>query len=415
MKKKTAREFVCPFCSLLCDDISITDENNRFRVQNLKNKTCLKKIESFNTTKKSILLPKINGKNGTLTNAINKSKLLINRSNEIGILNSGADMDSIRSAINLSSQTGANFDHINSKYFFDNMNIVQRSGYVATTLMELKNRSDTILIFGDKVIQKSPRLFEKYIFPDSALFSKANKRKVFLIGKFSENEIKILKNKSQITNIKLDLKLIPKLLQIISSQENGEKIKISKKVLDEIKLTMKKSKYISAIWSSSDFYKTGFSGSIVKSITKFICDLNSYTRAVCLPIAGNLGDPTSAQVSTWLTGFPTRFKSINGLFQHDREAHDVLKLINNNEIDLVIHINCLSSEKIYINKKIKNIVIGHPDTSFSSTPDIFIPVGIPGIDYKGIMYRTDNVVSMALKNVRKINLPSPKQVLDKLI
>ena len=67
-----------------------------------------------------------------------------------------------------------------------------------------------------------------------------------------------------------------------------------------------------------------------------------------------------------------------------------------------------------MNKNVKNIVLGHPNTSFTSMPDIFIPVGIPGIDYEGIMFRTDNVVSVALKDIRNIKLPTTQNILDKL-
>ena len=127
-----------------------------------------------------------------------------------------------------------------------------------------------------------------------------------------------------------------------------------------------------------------------------------------------MGDATSSQVTTWLTGFPTRIKGVDGFFKHDREAYDVSNLINNNEVDLAIYLNCLSLEKIQINKKIKNIVIGHPKTTFSSPPDIFIPVGIPGVDFQGVMYRTDNIISLLLKSIRELNLLTPKQVLDQL-
>ena len=105
---------------------------------------------------------------------------------------------SIRSLINLSSQINASVDHVNSRFFFTNMNIIQRSGYMATSLMEVKNRSDVILIFGNKIMEKSARLFERAIFPNSSLFVKKNKKKVFLIGELPERELKFLKNKTKI-------------------------------------------------------------------------------------------------------------------------------------------------------------------------------------------------------------------------
>ena len=59
-----------------------------------------------------------------------------------------------------------------------------------------------------------------------------------------------------------------------------------------------------------------------------------------------------------------------------------------------------------LNKSLKNIVLGHPKSKLSCLPDIFIPVGVPGIDYEGIMFRTDNVVSLPLKKIRDVALPT---------
>ena len=392
MKKIITKEITCPFCPLLCDDVNITYKNKKFKVNNLKNKECVKKFESFNINNKSALTPKIKNKISSYNDAILKSKLLIKKSNEIGILNRGADVASIRSAINLCSQINANFDHINSKYFFDNMNIVQRTGFVATTLMEVKNRADTILVFGNNVFNKAPRLIEKILAPDSSLYTKKN---------------------LQVINVKIKINEIPKFLESINSNIN-KKDRLSK-ILATLKTALQKSKYVTAIYASSDFFSTGISGDIVNSITQFICNLNTTIRAACLPIAGNLGDASNNQVATWLTGFPVRFKGVDGIFKHDREAYDVTKLIENKEIDLAIHLNSLSLEKINLNKKIKNIVIGHPQTTCSSPPDIFIPVGIPGIDSDGIMFRTDNVVSMPLKSFRDLEMPLLNQVIDKMV
>jgi formylmethanofuran dehydrogenase subunit B len=50
--------------------------------------------------------------------------------------------------------------------------------------------------------------------------------------------------------------------------------------------------------------------------------------------------------------------------------------------------------------------------SFAKEPDVFIPVGTPGIDHRGQIVRCDNVVSLPLKNLeRGAGLPSSVDVL----
>ena len=67
-----------------------------------------------------------------------------------------------------------------------------------------------------------------------------------------------------------------------------------------------------------------------------------------------------------------------------------------------------------LNDKIKNIFIGHINSTFNTKPDIFIPVGNPGIDHTGIMFRTDNVVSVLLDKIREIELLSTQDVVNML-
>jgi formylmethanofuran dehydrogenase subunit B len=49
--------------------------------------------------------------------------------------------------------------------------------------------------------------------------------------------------------------------------------------------------------------------------------------------------------------------------------------------------------------------------SFAKQPDVFIPVGTPGIDHAGHAYRLDNVVAIRLKKLRDAGLPSTAEVL----
>jgi len=60
------------------------------------------------------------------------------------------------------------------------------------------------------------------------------------------------------------------------------------------------------------------------------------------------------------------------------------------------------------------IVLGRADTHFERQPDVFVPVGTPGIDADGHLLRTDKVISLYLKRLRSANLPSVAQAVDAL-
>ena len=406
------KNLVCPFCSIHCDDISVATTNDQYKVHQ-KNTICAKKIESYNLNNKSLVMPMIGKKVVKLSEALKQISNLIEGHNETLILNHGVELAGLRSILNFASQRNCIIDHVGSKFLYQNIGVVQRTGYMATSLTETKNRADTIIVFGNEIFNKTPRLIDKVLVPKDSLCAKG-KKEIILVGDFSEKIVKTIKGKCNITNIKLDLNLINDFLKLLAANDLKSMKGLKKSELTKIKNILDKSKYLVATWTASDFIKTLNPNKIIASICKHIVDLNVSSRAACMPISGVLADATSSQALTWMTGFPSRIKHIDGTFKHDRNAFDSQKLIDEKNVDVVIHVSTINSEKLQINKNITNIVLGHPNTSFTSTPDIFIPVGIPGIDYEGIMFRTDNVVSVALKNIRDIKLPSAQNILDNL-
>ena len=407
-------DLVCPFCSLHCDDVKVSTDGKTFKIHD-KNLTCAKKVEKNNIYKSSSIFPTINGKASNLSNAITKIKKHISGHQELLILNHGVELSGLRAILGLASQYGGIIDHVNSETLFQNLNLLQRSGYMATSLTEIKNRADVIIIFGNKIFEKSPRLLEKVLQTKNSLCTDTRKKEIILVGSFSSKIIKDIKKSSRVTNIKVNLDMIPSFLDSLSDDERYKKINgLSENDLIKIKKIISNAKYLVAVWTNSDFALTSNPEMIINSISKYIIAYNKDKRGACSPIAGSLGDVTSSQAIAWMTGFASRVKFIGNTFKHDRVAYNNKVLIDNQNVDTIIHISTLTSNKIKLDKRCFNIVLGHPNSSFSSVPDIFIPVGIPGIDYDGIMFRTDNVVSVALKKIREIKLPSTVDIINRL-
>ena len=420
IKTNAEKHIVCPFCSLHCDDILSKSDGKKYKILSEASKisevntTCIKKIESFNINAKSALTPIVKNKQTSLSYALKYTKQILKKQKDAIIINYGIDVSGIRSMLNFSSSYNCAIDHINSKFLYQNIGIVQRTGYMATSLTETKNRGDVIIVFGNNILNKTPRLIEKVLTPSNSLCTSAKNKKIIFIGEFPDKLLSGLGKNHNVSYIKIKIDSIPDLLNLLSGVDDIKISNISKTLTTKIKSIISKSKYLVATWAASDFVNSKNPDKIIQSISQFILDRNKTSRAACMPISGSLGDTTSAQTLTWLTGFPSRIKYKNGSFVHDRNIYNSEIITNKKNTDVVIHVSSLSPNKIKINKNLKNIVIGHPNSRFTFQPDVFIPVGIPGIDYRGIMFRTDNVVSIALKKIRAINLPTTKEILDKL-
>jgi formylmethanofuran dehydrogenase subunit B len=115
-------------------------------------------------------------------------------------------------------------------------------------------------------------------------------------------------------------------------------------------------------------------------------------------------------VSAWLSGYPTRVSYQKGYPDYDPYHHSAERLLNRGEADLLVWVSSLSPAPPP-EAKVPTVVIGRSGMTFTQEPEVFIPVGVPGIDFAGHMYRCDNVVALPLYQIRKSELPRAAAVL----
>ena len=399
--------FTCPFCSLLCDDIQLTVNNNN----NFKQLNSNCSILSHSLKKKiKDQFASINGKKINITKAINSLSSLLKKSKATLFAGMGTDIKGTKATLKIADKFKCIIDHFSGDSYVKNIKSIQEEGGFFLTLSELKNRSDTIII-----IQSSndelPRLFEKYIFSKKTINNLKKRNLVFIGNKAPQF---IYKNKKKFNFDHLKLNSI-NLLNFISSLRNSIKSDISeikdKKILSLLKL-FKQTNYGSILWSIKEL-DNNISDLIVTEINLLIHDLNKFTRFAGLSLAGSEHITTVNEVLLWQTGFPIRTSFEQGFPVHDINQFSTKRLIDKKEIELVIWINSFNEKKIIINKKIKTVLIGIPSHPQKKDVDIFIPVGTPGLDHNSHLLRIDKVVSLPLKKIRNISLPSVDYVLNK--
>lgn len=399
--------FTCPFCSLLCDDIQLTVNNNNFKQLN---SNC--SILSHSLKKKvKDQFASINGKKINITKAISSLSSLLKKSKATLFAGMGTDIKGTKATLKIADKFKCIIDHFSGDSYVKNIKSIQEEGGFFLTLSELKNRSDTIIII-QLSNEELPRLFEKYIFSKKTI-NNLKKRNLVFIGNKVPQFIYKNKKKFNFDHIKLNS---TNLLNFISSLRNSIKSDISeikeKKILSLLKL-FKQTNYGSILWSIKEL-DNNISDLIVTEINLLIQDLNKFTRFAGLSIAGSEHITTVNEVLLWQTGFPIRTSFEQGFPVHDINQFSTKRLIDKKEIELVIWINSFNEKKIIINQKIKTVLIGIPSHPQKKDVDIFIPVGTPGLDHNSHLLRIDKVVSLPLKKIRNISLPSVDYVLNKM-
>jgi formylmethanofuran dehydrogenase subunit B len=149
----------------------------------------------------------------------------------------------------------------------------------------------------------------------------------------------------------------------------------------------------------------------VHLIAEMVKDLNVKTRFAGLSLGGNEGAPTAASVAAWQTGYPLRLSYANGRPEYDSYRYSIGRMLAENEGDLLLWLSSFSPDFGPPMTRIPTIVLGTPGLRLSQPPDVFIPVGTPGIEHAGSMVRCDNVVTLPLKNLHRSRLPRAADVL----
>lgn len=409
----THENLVCPFCSLHCDDIKLDLKDNKLYLRNEVPKSCKDKFEKFNQKSYQNPSSKIKGKICSNDEANNYAKRLLSQSKETIIYNSSSDVNITRELLHSASKINAIIDHANSPIFLKNVGIFQRRGYMATSLTEIKNKSDVVILFSNKILNTYPRLLEKFLVPKNSFSINSKNKKIYIIGDKMSNVADCKLKDKRITFIDFNNKNIPLLLDSLMKRENISEL--NNTIFSKLSNDIIKSKYLSVLWATSEYSAYKECDQIIHKISDYVVAINEKTRAGCLCLAGNDGDVSAIQTLGWMTGFPSRIKFTGNYFEYDKDTNNARHLISLNSCDLVLHINVISEKKLILNKKHKNIVIGRLSTKFNIDPDVFIPCGVPGIDYPGHVFRTDNVVSLPLTAVKIPNLKSTQEILREII
>jgi formylmethanofuran dehydrogenase subunit B len=384
----------CPACGLLCDDLVL----NSTSPVSIKN-ACVKGINFFEKAfVKSNASPSVAGNPTDLNSAIQAAANILSKANHPLLAGLGTEVQGMRSLMRLAEKINATLDHMHSEGTVRNTLAMQNSGWQTTTLTEIKNRADVILAIGTDIVSSYPRFFEKLVWNTDTLFNKP-KPEVLYLG-LAEETVKlpeIMNTLNALMNAKNPLNRKPD-----NDMIGGVTIASLKQILEKLKAAQ----YGVVVWSASAL-KFSQAELTVQSITQLISKLNETNRVAGLPLNSGDGDSSVNNTSTWLSGYPTRNRFVNGQPEYDAYHFSTKRQLTS--CDALLWVSTFNAYQPPA-CDVPTIVIGHSDMQFEKQPDVFIPVGVPGADHTGTMFRMDSSVAMPLKKLREAELLSLSEV-----
>ena len=403
-----------PFCGTLPDDLTVERTDKGLKVLDHADG---KSVAGFER-KLPPSSPQINGKNVDLDKAVKEVAKLIGKSALPMFGGLATDVEGMRAVMALAERSGGIVDHAFSEAQYRNFKILQTSGWVMSTITEVRNRADLFIIAGSDIHKLHPRFFERVVSPPDSMFDvEAPKRTVVFIGKGLDRSGAKGSRIGEVVTLACPDERAAEVVALLRARLRGFRVKPSKldgvtvAEIDALAERCKGAKYGVVLWAppSLDF---PFAELAVDQFAGLAKDLNNTIRFVGLALGGAEGAVTAAAVCTWISGYPLRVSYASGAPDYDPYRWSIARMLQAGEGDLLLWTASISPELSPPQTKLPAIVLGTPGLKLTSEPAVFIPVGTPGVDHAGRLIRVDNVVSLPLKDLGRSDLPPAADVLS---
>ncbi len=406
-------EVPSPFCGMGADDLTIRVDGTTLRVTE---NGCAVNTPAFEQPL-SDTQPRVAGKEVTLQEATEAAAGLLAKAQQPLLAGCATDVNGMRALLALADHTGAILDNMNFNAARRNILAMQDSGWMNTTLAEVKNRCDLLLVVGTDLESFAPRFFERYLWNQQSMFLEdTGKREIIYLGKAPSGSASTAPDgrKAEV-HVCADQDL-PEVLSVLRALLKGHPVRaesaggIAVADLQAIADSLQQAAYGVVTWAAGafDFSQAELA---VQTLCEMVKDINERnTRCSGLPLGGREGDMTASQVSGWITGYPPRIRFSRGYPEYDPYLYDAQTLLAESEVDVLLWVSSFDAAKVPPDSDVPCIVIGRSGMTFAQEPEVFIPVGTPGIDHAGHAYRMDNVVAIRLKKLRDSGLPSTAEV-----
>jgi formylmethanofuran dehydrogenase subunit B len=403
-------EVTCPFCGLLCDDLTVELDDAAIRVTA---NGCPLARAGFELAGGRDSMPRVSGQPVTLAAATAEAARLLAASRRPLVGGLATDVAGVRAATRLASRCGGVLDHMNSAAGIRNTLVLQDGGWITTTLSEVRNRADLLIVAGGDVESRFPRLFERTIATADTLFGEGRRCEVVFVGKGpaaagSGPRPEVIA--ADVARLAEGFGLLRMLLAgrpVRSDAAAGVALPVWRKLADR----MKAASYGVIVWAAVDF-DFPHAELTVQALAELLKDLNQHTRFAGLPLGGSDGDLTADAVSLWQTGYGMRTGFGRGIPEHDPYHLSTTRLLETGEADALVWVSSFQVGRTPPATSIPTIVLGRGGMRFEREPAVFIPVGTPGVDHSGHLFRADRVVALPLKAVRPASLPSVAEALE---
>jgi formylmethanofuran dehydrogenase subunit B len=320
------------------------------------------------------------------------------------------DIAGARALYALANRCHAILDHANSDGLLPGLRTLQDRGLLQTTLAEIRNRCDLMVVIGTHPAHDYPEFYRRCGAGDAV----SPLREIVFLG--------LAVDPSATLPPAVATRSVPWSGDAYTTLATLNTLCLRRPVaaseaLRELAARMLAAKYVTLVWEP-----VRLPGSqpalLVESINQLAKTINRTTRAGGLALAGNDGGLAVNQTLGWLSGLPLRTGVHPSGLQHEPHRYAAERLLADGAVDALLWVSSFGPDRAPpaagARAPVPAIVLAHPAHPARASARVFIPVATPGIGASGHLFRLDGVVVVPVTKVRDDGLPGVAQVVERI-
>ena len=376
--------WTCPFCPLACDHLGVRvgQGTEALALQAGDCPRAARALASFPSAP-PVPVAEVDGQAVPLHEAVDAAARLLGASRQPLFAGLGTDVAGARALYPLACATGAIVDAAGGDALMHGLRALQDRGQFTTTLAEVKERADLVVLLGGPPGDVAPLAAERL-----GLAGKA----VEVLGGDPFEAVAWLE--AGITGRLADR--VPPAIAALAQR-------------------LRDAHYGVIVGTPALLPAQG--ALVVEAVHRIVDHLNRKTRAAALWLGGGNGAATSNQVFAWLSGLPVRSRVGPLGLEHEPSAFATDRLLAEGAVDLLLWVSAFDATAAPPATALPLVVLGHPAQAIAArrAGAVFIGVTTPGIGRAGHVFRTDGTVLMPLHAARPDGLPSVDEVASRLV
>ena len=431
----TVHDWTCPFCPLLCDDLTLDVKADGTLAAPAG--SCARLAESLARycADDAQCPASIDGQPASHDEAFARAAQMLATARRPLFGGLATDVAGMRELYALTAACGATLDHLHGVAMSTATRVMQDRGAFFTTLSEIRSRADLLIFFRCRPSERYPRFYAR------ALGDAAFARELVFVGGEADPAAKGLPKVLTETMLPhLDPFDLVALWSALTEGRPAAALntlrpdgRAAVDVLTALAARIAAARYTVLVYEPAALPGTQ-PALLIEGLQRIVKAVNRTTRAGALALAGDDGAITANQAVTWLAGLPLPLRvpriaraggnadradqadcanqNDQAELEHDAHRLQTSRLLAQGGADTLVWISSFAPTHWpdALPAGMPAIVIGHPAlaeaTRARGASTVFIPAATPAIDAPGHLFRLDGSVVAPLTPARGFALPS---------